>query len=237
MLDSLKDLYISYPFMPVENPPDFYKHVKDIRCVVTVPALNPISLVENDNYIRAFLLRLDGNTARVRVICSQFGDVSGWTVIDIPVFTTEQGAPGTQSYIVVDEQITVNSGSYELQPDTLLFIQKAPYVYISALGEPDENGYKQSGPVIDTENGNNVSITKGQNGIIIYGAPGAGLGLYASVPGCYPVPEHLQNKGAISINGLYGDVWLKEAHPVAIDYSGLITSNGVYKLQIKNGEV
>ena len=38
MLESLKDLYISYPFLPVADAPYFFNHIKDIRVVYSLDA-------------------------------------------------------------------------------------------------------------------------------------------------------------------------------------------------------
>lgn len=211
MLDALKDLYISYPFMPVEQAPALFAHVKDIRCVVELPAKNPISLVENDNYIRAWLVSLTSSRALIKVRCNQYDFLQ---VLEVPVYVATVGAPATNSYVLVDDAIVYPQDviEYELQPDTLLFMQKAPVIKI------DTNGYANTltGNTINTAYSQNVSITAGNEGIIIYGAPGAGLGVYTSVPGCYTVPEYLEGRGAISINGLYGYVRLDAAHPVGI---------------------
>ena len=230
MFDSLKDLYISYPFMPVENPPEFFKHVKDLRCVVTLPAADPISQVENDKCIWAQLKSIDSNEAVIQLYCNQAGGAPSWRVARIPVFMTGHNTPSMQSYVLVDEDISISGGKYELQPDTLLFIQEAPVIKLDTTTLTD---------TVTTAPGHNVSITKGRDGIIVYGAPGVGLGVYTEAPDFYTVPAQLRGKGATSINGLSGDVWIKAAHPVSVDDSDLaqINTSGTGVIQIKNAEV
>ena len=58
MLESLKDLYISYPFLPTANPPEFFKQVKDVRLVLELPATDVLLGYKNSrngNYIRVWL--------------------------------------------------------------------------------------------------------------------------------------------------------------------------------------
>ena len=231
MLDALKDLYISYPFMPVEEAPELFAHVKDIRCVVVLDAMNPISQVENDNYIRAWLTAIDTRSATIEVKCGQYG-YRGY--VTVPVYTASAGAPATQSYVLIDDALVIPDTAfrYELQPDTLMFLQKAPKLNIEVYGATE--AVPITGATIRTDNGYNVSITKGQNGIIIYGAPGVGLGTYSYIPACYTVPFNMQNFGAISINGLNDYVRIDPSYPVDIE-ADLSQSN--IKLVIKNGEV
>ena len=246
MLDALKELYISYPFMPVEDRPDLFTHIKDIRCVAEMPAANPISLVENDNYIRAWLIGLTSTTATVRIQCGQYGLTSE---MPVPIYQASVGAPATNSYVLVDDAFVVPDGPilYELQPDTLIFMQTAPEILITVKKEnedydpSDEDSlpYKMdtnilSGPTISTAYSQNVSITKGQSGIIIYGAPGAGLGVYTTVPTCYDWPTYMRGEGAISINGLSGYVRIDDAYPVDIIET---FANQRMTLDIRNGEI
>ena len=57
MLESLKDMYICHPFMPVAEQPAWFAHIKDVRAVFTYPASNIISKYKNGNYIQAWLVR------------------------------------------------------------------------------------------------------------------------------------------------------------------------------------
>ena len=82
MLDSLKDMYISYPFMPVADPPDWYKNVKDIRCVVAMEASNSISQYRNGNYLRAWLVKENGHLG-IAVRCDQHAYED---IIEVPVY-------------------------------------------------------------------------------------------------------------------------------------------------------
>jgi hypothetical protein len=53
MLESLKDLYISYPFLPVDDKPELFNHIKDIRLTVVLDAANSLSEYNNGNKVRA----------------------------------------------------------------------------------------------------------------------------------------------------------------------------------------
>ena len=203
MLDSLKDMYISYPFMPVANRPEWFTHIKDIRCVVELPAGNPISEYRNTNVFRAWLTK-QGGGLRIRVICSTYGYDQ---LLELPVYVWTENAPSTNSYILVDSEFDINQiGGAELQPDTLLFMQAAPKVTV----EGSTSG-------VSVVPGYNVSTSTTNNGIMLFGAAGAGLGLAPlSIYAESPLSPARLGKGARSINGLDGSVWIKGAYPVDI---------------------
>ena len=56
MLESLKDLYISHPFLPVADAPVWFSHIKDIRCVLVYDAVKNILEYKNGNYVRAWVV-------------------------------------------------------------------------------------------------------------------------------------------------------------------------------------
>ena len=218
MLDALKDLYIYHPFLPVSDPPAWFEHVKDVRCVVTLPASNIISQYKNSNCVRAWLRRevaedsLDGYRIVAKVLCSQ---VLLTTVnVELPVCNLEVGAPSTQTYMLVDSgfnatDIPMNT-DFELQPDVLVFMQQAPVLYIDSEELPVDARFT---------NGHNISVSKIQNGVLLFGAAGVGLGVYREDP-LGALGEHQQGLGARSINGLEDAVYIQGSYPVAVEVRG-----------------
>lgn len=204
MLDSLKDMYISYPFMPVVNPPVWYSHVKDIRCVVTMGAANSISQYRNGNYLRAWLVKEDGHIG-IAVKCEQHAYED---IIRVPIYVWTDGVPATSSYILTDavcDLPDIPDGRYELQPDVLIFMQEAPKITFDGIAISD----------LIVKDGYNVSVNKATEGIMLFGAAGVGVGTFDVDP-IGALGDDQQGLGARSINGLSGDVWIKGAYPVDI---------------------
>ena len=207
MLDALKDLYIAHPFMPVADKPEWYSHIKDIRCVVELPASNIISQYKNGNFIRAWLQSVTATTATIRIICAQLNYADTKVV---PLYIWTGGAPSSDSYIIVDESFVyseVTAGNYELQPDTLIFMQAAPKLYM---------GTAVQGEQIDIQPGYNVSVSGTTKGIMFFGAAGAGLGTYTGDPIAALGPDQ-KGYGARNLNGMVNSVWIKGSYPVSAD--------------------
>lgn len=206
MLDSLKDLYISYPFMPVADAPDWYAHIKDIRCVIVLSATDFISQYKNGNRLRAWLKKKD-NSLTIKAEC--YGITKTLT---LTIYDWTSGAPGTMSYMLVDDGFKaadVAEGEYELQPDTLVFMQEAPKVF------------KKTGtswdllPKLIVKHGYNISVSTTPNGFMFFGAAGVGEGTITAASSELPASQ--QGYGARSLNGFTGDVWLDGSFPVVVD--------------------
>lgn len=205
MLESLKDLYISHPFLPVADAPVWFSHIKDIRCVLVYDAVKNILEYKNGNYVRAWVVGLTDSSIRVKVECRQLSEQNKF--VDIPTFDWTLGVPNTQSYALIDSDFAAPetfAGQYELNPDVLVIMQKAPAMYI--------NGVKQ--PVgLDFDNGYNVSVSKNNNGVLLYGGAGAGKGSYTFDP-LGVLGDWQQNLGLRNINGKTDDIWIKGTFPV-----------------------
>lgn len=219
MLESLKDLYISYPFLPVPEKPAWFNHIKDIRLSVVLEAANAISEYKNANNVRAWLTAIDPveGIATFKVQCLQFGITDKEVTADLMCW--EDGTPSVGSYVIVDNDLTywdedagmvkplpaLTGVAYELNPDVLLFMQKAPVMYYDEQMLPH---------TVAVCRGYNVTASKITNGIELYGAPGAGLGRYENPP--MPTDDKKKNLGASSINGAQGMVWLTATFPTKL---------------------
>ena len=139
MLESLKDLYISYPFLPVADAPDFFNHIKDIRVVHQLPATDLLLGYKNNrngNYVRAWLTRLvpaDGTTdayAEIKIQCSQVQDEL--ITVHVPFVDWASGVSHAESWLMCDWELMEDLAAipafapYELNPDVLVLMQKAP---------------------------------------------------------------------------------------------------------------
>lgn len=224
MLESLKDLYISYPFLPVTVAPDFFRQVKDIRLVLELPAVDVLLGYKNNrngNYIRVWLtgFATGGNTAAkalLKVQCSQISD--DFIETDVPLYSWEGSLPDTQSYMLCDpallESLPTVSEPYELNPEILVLMQTAPKLtkYGNALPE-----------TITVSNGYNVMASITNDMISLYGAVGVGEGTY-EVNQPFAISVDTQAQGARSINGLYGSVTIEATFPVRADVAESILS-------------
>lgn len=222
MLDSLKDLYISHPFLPVADAPEWFSHIKDIRCVVTFDAANNIlQYKKNGNYVRAWLVGLTAASATVEIECKQIQDAVKsvtlvtclWTDYPVTVPDPDNNREATrpfrpQSYVLVDSDFVPPehfSGRYELNPDTLVIMQTAPIMSVN--GVPQE-------ACIEAHKGHNVAVSKSNNGILFYGASDVGDRMYKSCPIAGVLGDWQQGLGARNINGMTGDLWLSGVFPV-----------------------
>lgn len=195
MSDGLKSQYISYPFMQVADRPDWFKEVKDARIVATMEAGN-LDTEQNGDNIQVILLGMTNSKATVEITCFP---LEGATV-SVPIYR-ESAVPTTQSFILVSDTFDIDAHrtyGNRLHPDCLTLLQNAPTVNGSTAG------------IIDFYNGTNLVVTNTQNGVLLYGLEGGGLGLY------YQTIEdaYIKGLGLRSINGLSGDVWLDGSYPV-----------------------
>lgn len=213
MLESLKDMYICHPFMPVANPMNWFVHVKDVRCVFTLPASNIISKYKNGNYIKVWLQRFVDeqesiDELRIYATCSQ---LTAEQLYIVPVvYVWETGSPATDTYVLVDTEFKltdlVPNARYELQPDVAVFMQKAPKLYMGTL-QPE---------TISVQPGHNVDVSRFQNGVLFFGAPDAGLGRYETDP-IHALGAEQRGYGARNLNGMSDSVWFKGTFPVEAD--------------------
>jgi hypothetical protein len=232
MLESLKDLYISYPFMPMSEPPKWFKHIKDIRIVVKLDAANIIfkyknysrgetTYVEGNWYaIRAYLRLINLTTmqAMVTVYCEQVQEEP--IDLNINIYNWTDDVPGEQSYMLIDNDLATYSedfgiplSGYELQLDTVLFMQEAPHLFVSG----EDCGHNPSIAM-----GHNVNVSEVDEGVLFYGATGAGLGVCKETDAdvgkevASRIPEDKQGLGITNINGIVNSIWFKGTFPVSI---------------------
>ena len=214
MLDSLIDLQISYPFLPVANKPVWFDAIKDIRLTVVLASSETLSEYKeiNDNNVKVVLtgVNVSGLLARFAVTCRQLGIVD--KEVTAPLFIWTTNCPSTGSYVVVDD-LSVFTGvastglNYVVNPDVLIFMQEAPVIRYGTTAMDE---------VLSFKSGYNADATLSATGITIYGAIGVGSGTYRSYPDGIDVDvfEARQNLGASSINGIQGNVWLDGTYPM-----------------------
>ena len=241
MRNNLKDLYVSYPFMPVVSTPDepqetppWFKSVKFLRVTVVLPAGMPADLSMNGDYIQATLTDLSPTTAYVKVQCPMYG----WDhTYEVPVFTG--GIPVGNSYLYTDETLPELSGlSYRIHPSCLVFQQIAPALKIEG---PDgtmppemqltnyNNGefsqwlyfsklYDLADGILRLANGNNVEVSGSSDSVLLTGTPGAGKGVMTTKPYVTTGSSFngVMGKGLKSINGHTGNVLIQGTGAIVV---------------------
>lgn len=218
MLDSLKDLYVSYPFLYQGEPPAWMQHIKDVRCIAVFGAVDSIPQYKNSKKVWA-TLRIELNEesqpiATATVYCTELSETGVEVHLDIKNW--EAGVPTSGNYMLVDAEFVYNaemSEEHALHPDTIIVMQEAPTLYIRSGSMQTETD-----STICFRNGNNVAASNVQDVVLLFGAVAAGNGVYTSdVIGA--LDDSQQGLGARSINGLSDKVWLKGSYPVKVERS------------------
>jgi len=255
--NNLKDLYITYPFMPVESAPDWYKDVKFMRIMVTLPAMQPVASSSNGDHIVATLTAITPTAATVKVMCAIYGYTEEDPLIidDIPVFTG--GIPTGNSYLYTDTTLPTLSGlSCRIHPSCLAFQQRAPKLTIegSTTGTPpnvmleygtgvvpqwivaDAIEAYEVDDVLWLTNGHNVEVSGSSDSVLFTGAPGAGKGMWETDPYTRaPSYNGYLGKALRSINGHSGIMLLQGDR--SVDITAGRTGETYYdKLIIKKAE-
>lgn len=246
MFNDQRDLYVSYPFMPVDSMPDWFGHVKYMRVAVTLPAMQPMALGKNGDFIKATLTTLYAMQAVVHVECAAYGVIQNGSVVpwetDITIPIVIGGIPVGNSYMYADRALPLlNNLNYRIHPECLLFQQMAPALRItgSTSGQPPEVTLEYaSGSVsqwiaedaledylIDSvlwlENGHNVEVAKTQDAIVFTGSPGAGKGTWAEAPVTGGTTyDGFAGEALKSINGHTGNVLLQGDKSVDVRITG-----------------
>ena len=129
MSNELKDLSVSYPFMPVAVQPAFFRNVKYMRIVVVLPAMQPAALAKNGDYITAMLTGFDAEYAHVRIVCTAYGYSENY---DVPIIRS--GIPTGNNWMYVEGDIVwpqdAPVSGYRIHPSCLTFQQNAPMLAI-----------------------------------------------------------------------------------------------------------
>lgn len=235
MRNNLKDLYVSYPFMPVASSPSWFKSVKFMRVMVTLPASQPVTSELNGDYIVATLKTLSASQATVHVVCNTYGFEEDVTV---PVFTNS--VPTGNSYLYTDSALpTLSNLSYRIHPSCLVFQQTAPTLtmevhsgnenpvvqleysngVVSQWIRADKIEELQIDRVLWLANGHNVDVSGSSDTVIFTGAAGAGTGIWDIVP--YSTEsttfDGYRGKALRSINGKTGNVIIQGDLSVAVE--------------------
>lgn len=233
MYNDLRSMYICYPFMTVDSIPDWFKYVKDMRIVVTLPAMQAAHMDQNRENIKITLTSISHTTAIIKLSCASY-----WITdkeISIPVFTNT--LPGTPSFVCATEVLPTLTGlSYDIHPACLVFMQKAPVLWMeqeSRNGEPYvmvelEDGVpvqkiyntddRRISDVLRLMNGKNVGVTGSSSSVLFTCGVGLGSGTYQKKPYTED-PEtftYAQGKRLRSINGQTGDVLISGDRSVEI---------------------
>ena len=218
MSEPLKDLAVSYPFMPEVTTPDALKHIKDVRLVYTLPAVTATIGNSHTLTFHASLISINAYEASFQVVCTPFAVD---TLVTVPVYIGVDTCPATNSYVLVDAAVSY-SGTHKLHPDCLLFLQEAPKLFaVSRLDITKEDvatnvSSNAFGKRIKIENGNNVVVTGSSKTLRFTGGVGAGTGVYTSSPWIDATLVPDETKGLISINGITNDVIITGAPSVTV---------------------
>jgi hypothetical protein len=232
MYNNLKDLNISYPFLPVETMPDWFRHIKYMRVSVTLPAQQPEEQTQNGDNIIATLVELGGYTSKVRVQCKTYGYDEE---ISVPVFTGS--IPHGNSFIYTDSVLPHLTGlSYRVHPSCLMVQQEAPLLRVETYNDTTppkmqlkyEDGdisqwlaYDIIESILDgiliLNNGNNLEVSGSSDSIMFTGAVGAGTGVFAAPPYTKDSSfDAFRGKALRSINGKSGNVLISGQQSVAV---------------------
>lgn len=223
MIEAIKDLSVSYPFLPGSTVPDELKHIKDARIIFELPAKTYERQAVNAQQFYASLISIADSGAIFQVVCIPFGIDEQVTVpVTVGLFNT----PGGNSYVLVDEPVTY-TGSHILHPDCLLFFQKSPKLSVRerrAVTSSDTAGFTNSysfGREIAFSNGNNVSVSGNDTTIILTGGEGNGLGIWMESPWIDINSSTLRAAAGLrTINGKQGNVLIAGSSSVSIEGTG-----------------
>lgn len=188
---------------------------------------NILQYKKNGNYVRAWVTRLTNISATIKIVCKQLQDTPKYIEILRQVWT--EGVPTGENYMLTDSDYTAPvdfSGEYELNPDVLTIMQKAPAIY-----KDDEKL-----PVgLEFQKGHNTAVSKNDNGVLIYGAAGVGLGVYKNDP-LNVLGEHQQGLGLRNINGMTDFVWLKGSYPVVVSNPTFVDASPTIRVSVEDAE-
>ena len=241
MRNNLKELYVSYPFMPVDVMPDWFGSVKFMRITVVLPARQPVNMQMNGDFIKATLISISQTTAQVRVECAQYGYNE---VQPVDVFTG--GIPYGNSYIYTDGALPTATGlSYRIHPGCLVFQQTAPALRMERWvseqtpamklrlvfdndqkieGIPQwvasgDTGMASIEGSLVLEDGQNVEVSGSSGNVVFTGAAGAGKGIWKDDPRDISDASYngYRGIGLRTINGHSGNVLIRGDRSVEID--------------------
>lgn len=125
MINTLKDLAVCYPFLPVSGTtvPELFKHIKDIRIKIVLPSREPLHTGMNTKVFSAQLNAITAATATFLIDCTEYGKSEE---LKVPVYTDMNTCPVTDSYVLMDTELEASGLAYEVHPNCLIFMQEAP---------------------------------------------------------------------------------------------------------------
>lgn len=222
MIEAVKDLAVSYPFIPGSTVPEALKHIKDARIVFELPANTYRQSGSNTLQFYAELVSISPTKAVFHVVCTPFGVDANVTVpVNVGIFNVPMG----NSYVLVDEPVTY-TGSHMLHPDCLIFLQKAPKLSVAdRTNVRSDDSYSSEvygfGPTIAFADGYNVSVSGNESMVVFNGGEGSGLGIWLTSPWIDVKDSTLRAAvGLRTINGKNGDVQINGSSSVGIEGTG-----------------
>lgn len=226
MLDSLKDLYVSYPFLYQGEPSSWMQHIKDVRCIAVFDAVDSIPQYKNGKKVWATLTITQDEESQLiataTVYCTELS--ANGVEVQLAIQKWEDGVPASGNYILVDSEFAYNAEmaqEHMLHPDTILVMQEAPTLYIA-----NGSSTVETDSTICFRNGNNVGASNVQDVVLLFGAVAAGNGVYTyDVLNALDPSQH--GLGVRSINGLTDKVWLKGSYPVLVERKDPGTSDDI----------
>jgi hypothetical protein len=204
MSEEIRNLAVSYPFLPGPATPEELKHIKDVRIVYTLPAIERTRATRHTLEFSAVLAHISESVALFNVTCVPY-DIS--EQVAVPVYVGIDTCPTTNSYVIVSEPVDYN-GQHPLHPDCLLFLQEAPKLKVRTrtnVTKVDEaqTTIENFGDAIKFGNGHNVIVEGNGTKVTFSGGVGSGLGVYTESP--YIDDDYdpeAQAEGLRSINGI-----------------------------------
>lgn len=246
MRNILNSLIVWYPFIkPSDNIADEYiniaNSIKDIKLYIPIPFSVPKQTSMTQVYsVKLWAINLSTPGAEY---LSFAVDISVGTVINtiyiekVPVYDISDDVNDIKgSYVLADKEVLSNAIK-DTAIGTVLSVHPACCIFISEAVklciETRDIYFNTDGGTstikelakISFVDGNNTVVTKTDDGINIFSAPGIGLGKYKTSPF---IEDHTVNnevltpfgltppKGIKSINGLRGDIYLDSRNSVTI---------------------
>ena len=229
MSNTIRDLIAWYPLLPSGTaPPDAVSKILDMKIIVCLePVDTQYDQVYNSPEFSFQLLSISGGSATVRRVCPLAGEPANMT---INVYVGRDACPPSgESYIVVSESVSW-TGSAEVHPDCVLFMQRAPVLtfYATSLTEAFEVAHTAC-PMLPLSfaDGHNMQVEHSSGVLRFISGSGYGLGIFTEPPGgtggvVVDAPAAQISKGLRSINGLTGDVRIHtdSTMQIEVDSSG-----------------
>ena len=223
MLNDLKDMYIMYPFLPVESPPEWFKQIKYMRLTWLFGARKPVSQTMNGDFMVAMVTGVSQERLTIHMVCPYYDMDS-----EVDISIVRDSIPTNASYAyAVGDLPTITGLNYRIHPACFVLNQSFPGILFevpSGGSQPSMQVAYDGEDITQTmtgtevydislarplpfENGNNVEVSGSSDSIVFTGAPGAGKGsTWSTAPiSADSLPDY-QGKGLRSINGMHGNV-------------------------------